>query len=151
MSNDLATAIAAWFGAVGTSALTIFEIYKYSKDKPTLKISCKFNREIYNQLLDGKVEKDKQLGTIWSIDIANTGTKIVVVTGISVENHKGKDALITKDSIGYEIKKQKIEPGDSVSLTISEKLLDSKNLKTVVVSSAIGKEYRKRVYFWQKK
>lgn len=151
MTSDNLTTIAAWLGASGTVGLTLFEIFKYLKEKPSLKITCKFNREIYNQFIDGTLNKDQQLGTVWSIDLANNGTRTVIVTGVSVENHKGKDALITKDSIGHEIKRLKIEPGDSFSITISEKLLSSKNLKKVVVTSAIGKDYKKRIYFWQKR
>ncbi|OGE32714.1 hypothetical protein A3J19_03575 [Candidatus Daviesbacteria bacterium RIFCSPLOWO2_02_FULL_41_8] len=151
MTNDVATTFAAWFGALGTFGLTVFEIYKYSKDKPNLKIICDFNREIVNEYLDGRTEVDKVQGTIWSITLANIGSKPVILTSVGVENHEGQDAIIGKDSIGNKVKKQKIEPGDSLNLIISEKLLSSKNLKTVVVTSAVGKRYRKRVYFWQKK
>lgn len=151
MSNELATTIAAWFGAFGTVGLTLFEVYKYLNDKPKLKISTRFNQELYTEYVDGKLEKDKVQGTVWTINLANNGSKAIIVTSVAVENHKGKNALITQDSVGNRINRYKLEPGDSTSLTISEKLLDSKNLKTVVVTSAVGKEYRERVYFWQKK
>ena len=55
------TVIAAWFGAlgaIGTIFLTIFEIYKYLHDKPTLKLTVRFKQEIYDEFEDG-LKKNK--------------------------------------------------------------------------------------------
>lgn len=144
------TVIAAWFGAIGTVLLFFFEVYKYAKDKPTLKLKIRFNQEIVDELEDG-FKKNKQIGSVWTINIANNWKMPIVIKSVAVINHKARNAIITKDALSNKIQYITLEVGTAFDVIVSEEMLDPKDVKTVIVTSGVGTQYKKRIYFWMKK
>lgn len=149
MKIDL-TSIAAWFGAFGTVFLFFFEVYKYFKDKPIIKLSVRFNQQIYDELA-GRLGRNKEIGDVWTVNIANTWKLPITVRSLAVENHKGKNALVTIDALKNPIRSIKLEPGSSFDVVISEEMLKPSKVKKVIVTSAVGTQYKKRIFFWMKK
>lgn len=141
------TDFAAWFGAIVSLLLIAFEIYKYWNDKGKLKITYRFNQEIIGRTFAGDFRKMAEGKTFWSIDIANVGSKNIIVTTLSLTHIDTKKFyMITKDFNG-DIPRFTLIPGDNHSYTISNEMLDPKKVKGVFISDAVGNIYRKKVKY----
>lgn len=139
------TDLAAWFGAIVSLLLVAFEIYKYWNDKGKLKITYRFNLEIIGRTLAGDFRKMAEGKTFWSIDIANIGTKNIIVTTLTIARTDTKKFyMITKD-FGGDIPRFTLIPGDNHSYSISNEMIDPKKVKEILITDAVGKTYKKKV------
>lgn len=146
-----ATDMAAWFGALGTTVLALVEYHKWKKSRPQLRIACSFNLEIITSSRDGALHRVHPETTFWSINIANTGGEPIKIAQIGVER-KDTDVhtLIARDYHGP-INAFTLIPGDSHSLTISNELIDFRQVKAVIVMDAIQNVYKKRLWGWRER
>jgi len=142
------TEIAAWFGAAGTVVLTVFEIYKYKKDKAAIKIRVTRNLDIIGSTAQGKLIKLNE--NVWCIEIINYGTKPIKILQVGVlfkeHTHKKKGAIITRDMYA-DINPFVLEAGDNKTITIGEELLKSQEIDYVQVVDATGKQHKQKARF----
>lgn len=138
----------AWYGAILSSAVFLFEVYRYLRDRARLKITYKTGQEIWGDTGNGRFINLEKGVSFWTVDIANTGTKDIIVTqvGVNWKNKKG-GAVISRDYTGF-IKRFTLVPGDSRAITISEKLIKHSDVRNFWVNDATGREFKKYINWW---
>jgi len=142
-----ATDYAAWAGFVLSLLLAIFELWKFLNDKPKLKITARYNQEIMAFNEYGDITNRATGKTFWTVDVANTGSKSLIITSISFARRDTKKmSMLTKDYSGH-IKKYTLISGDNHSYTISDELLDPKKVIEVQIFDATGKIYKKKLKY----
>jgi len=148
MTITISADFVAWYGAILSSCVFLFEIYRYLRDHARIKITYKTEQEIWGEDASGQLVNVEKGTTFWTVNIANTGTKDIIITQVGVEykNKKG-GAVISKDYTGH-IQRFTLIPGDSKTITISEKLVKHKEVRYFWVKDATGREYKKRINWW---
>lgn len=142
-----ATDYAAWAGLILSLLLAIFELWKYWNNKPRLKIMARYNQEIMAVNGYGDVTNESTGKTVWTLDVANTGNKNVIITSISfARSDTKKMSMLTRDYAGI-IHRYTLIPGDNHSYTIADELLNSKKVIEVQLFDATGKVYKKKLKY----
>ena len=142
-----ATDYAAWAGFILSLSLGIFELWKYWNDKPKLKITARYDQEIMAIDSYGRMTNEASGKTFWTLDVANTGNKNIIITSIAFSQKDTKKmSMLTKDYTG-QINRYTLIPGDNHSYTIPDELLDPKKIIEVQLHDATGKIYKKRIKF----
>ena len=145
MNITVTAGTVAWYGAILSTVVFLFEIYKFWKDRPALKITYRTNQQVVADDGTGNFVDTEKGTTFWTVAVSNTGAKDVIVTQVGVE-WKGKSggAVLTKDYSGH-VQRFTLVPGDSRTFTISEKLINHTKVKKFWAKDATGKEYKKRI------
>lgn len=138
---------AAWAGFVLSLLLGIFEFWKYANDRSKLKISCRFNQEILKMDYSGRLTKESSGKTFWSVDIANVGTKNIIITSIAFSQHGTKKKSMLINDLSGAIQKYTLAPGDNHSYTIKDELLDPKTIREVYLYDATGSVYKRKIKY----
>jgi len=143
--SENSTVFAAWFGAIVSFLLFVFEIYKYRNDKGRLSFRIGYNMQVMGNHF-GNLVNLSQASSFWSITIANTGSRDIVFNQLSFENKSkdGMDWIMASDYNG-QINIFTLKPGESHNFTIDYKTVDPHKVKRVVVMDAVGKLYKKTV------
>lgn len=145
MSITITSGTVAWYGAILSTIVFLFEVFKFLKDRPALKIAYKTNQQIVADDGTGKFVNVEKGTDFWTVSVANTGTKDVIVTQVGVEwKEKSGGAVLTKDYSGH-VQRFTLVPGDSRTFTISEKLIDHTKVKKFWAKDGTGNEYKKRI------
>lgn len=140
--------VVAWYGAILSSSVFLFEIYRYLRDKARLKITYQTEQEIWGDQGNGQLVNLEKDTTFWTVNIANTGTKDIIIAQVGVEwKHKKGGAIISKDYTGH-IQRFTLTSGDSKTITISEKLVKHGEVKFFWVKDATGQDHKKRINWW---
>lgn len=141
------TNYAAWAGFTLSFFLACFEIWKYYNNRAILKITYRFNLEIMKMNAYGDLTKEPSNKTYWTVDIANVGSKNIIITSIAFSHFDTKKmSMLTRDLLGP-IRRHTVIPGDNHSYTISTELLDPKKVNEVFIYDATGKVYKKRIRY----
>ncbi len=144
------TDYAAWAGFILALLLGAFELWKYWNDKGKLKITYRFEQEILGRRLDGTFTKMENGKTFWSIDIANIGSKSIIVTTLTLTSTDTKKYYqVTKDFSG-DIPRFTLVPGDNHSYTLPNDLFNPRKLKGIIITDATGRNYKKDVKYSEK-
>ncbi len=145
--NATSTDYVAWAGFLLSLALGAFELWKYWNDKPKLKITFRFNQEIMGLTGDGRISNMETGKTFWSVDVANIGSKNIIITAIEfTRTDTTKTGILTKDYSGP-INRYTLIPGDNHSYTIGNDLIDPKKAMAVFIKDATGKLYKKKIQY----
>lgn len=149
---DIYTTIAAWVGAIGTSVLTLFEIYKHLSNKAKLKITVSHGLEIIGSTKQGKMVNLHPDKTFWTVYVVNTGNKKVTITQMSINrNDTDVISMLTEDFHGR-IKTYTLKPGSKGhDYTIPEGLIPYKNVDSVVLMDSTQKVYKKSIHHTRQK
>ncbi len=141
------TTLAAWFGAIVSFFLFLFEIFKYKNDKGKLRFRINYDMVFVGQTLSGDIKKAEPKILFWTIDLSNPGTKNVVFSQMFFDFvGTKKHAVITRDYYGP-INKFTLQPGESHQFLIHHSLVNPKKVKRVMVLDAVGNIYKKRVRY----
>ena len=97
----------------------------------------------------GEITDEPTGKTYWTLDVANTGSKSVIITSIAfAQKNTKKMSVLTKDYSGY-VNRYTLTSGDNHSYTIHDELLDPKKVIEVQVFDATGKIYKKKLKYSQ--
>lgn len=144
------TDIAALFGSFGTIVslgLLIFEIYKYRNDKGIIKIRIGFDISLIGKTTSGQIiTNDRSIKKFWTIDIANTGKKDVIITQMSFQDKKNENMnyVVMRDYY-HDFHSITVKPNDSYSYTFPYDMHNPNDLKMVYLMDATGKVYKERI------
>lgn len=142
-----ATDYAAWAGFILSLLLGAFEFWKYWNDKAKLKITYRFNQEIMKMNEYGQLINEPSGKVFWTVDVANVGSKNIIITSIAfARTDTKKMSILTKDLSGI-IRRYTIAPGDNHSYTISNELLDPTKVKEAQIFDATGIVYKKVIKY----
>jgi len=139
------TDIVAWSGLTLSVLVTIFDVYKYLDDKPRLKISKVYDQQImahngYGELTDQETGK-----TFWTVNVANVGTKPIIIMDISFfRSDTDKTSILTKDYFGT-IDRYTLTPGDSHTYTVPNELIPSNKTREIRVRDATGNVFKSKL------
>lgn len=146
-TNASSTDYVAWAGFLLSIVLGVFELWKYVNDKPKLKITFRFNQQIMGLDAYGRTTDVETGKTFWTVDVANTGTKNIIITSIEFSRTDTKKfSILTKDYSGP-INRYTLIPGDNHSYTIGDDLIDPKKANNVFIRDATGKVFKKRIVY----
>jgi len=139
------TDIVAWSGLTLSVLIAIFDVYKYVNDKPKLKISTAYDKQIMAYNAYGDLT-DKETGkTFWTVNVANVGNKPIILTDISFfRSDTNKTSILTKDYYGT-INRYTLTPGDSHTYTIPDELIPSNKTKEIQVRDATGNIFKRKI------
>ncbi|TAL62472.1 MAG: hypothetical protein EPN88_13210 [Bacteroidetes bacterium] len=85
--------------------------------------------------------------TFWIVDVANIGSKSVIVSSIEfAKSDTKKMSLLTRDYSGS-VNRYTLIPGDSHSYTISDELLNPKRVSEIHIYDATGKTHKKKIRY----
>lgn len=145
MQITITANVVAWYAAILSTIVFLFEVYRYIKDKAKLKITYNTEQEIWGDKGNGQLVNLEKDTSFWTVNIANTGTKDIIIIQVGVEwkNRKG-GGVISKDYTGS-IQRFTLVPGDSKTITISEKLVSHQEVRNFWVKDATGKDHKKRI------
>jgi len=145
VSIEISANTVAWYGAIIATISLIWNIYKFWKDRPHLKITIAKDYKIVGFDALNK-EVDLEAGkSFWLISIANVSKYKLTIDQVGVEwKDKKGGAIIVKDYNGP-IQVFELAPYTSKSLIISEDLLPLNKIKIVSVKDATGKIWKKKI------
>jgi hypothetical protein len=146
--NVDSTKIAAWTGSIVSIGLGIFEFYKWKSSKPKIDIKCNFDQQIISMGYNGKLRNEHPDKNIWTIQLLNKRSQPIKVSTIGIEYKKKikmkGGAIITRD-LYKNINPFILPPGEQFQVFLEYKLIDPKNVKSVIVKDAVGKKYIKKI------
>ena len=135
---------AAWFAAIGTVALTIFEAWKYYHSRPRLILEFK-QHQTYSMDFDDYYLKDKATDRgSWVIIIRNPSSKPIHCNKIVVFDLLKEDPSFPVDHDQGVVRPFTVEPYSSTFYMFSDSFMNPKEISYVGVEDELGKVHRKK-------
>lgn len=147
-TNASSTDYVAWAGFLLALGLGFFELWKYHNDRPRLKITFRFNQEIVNELATGELVNNPEGRSVWSVDVANVGTRNIIITNCTFARSDSKKYFqLVADFNGRIPPRYTLAPGDSHTYTITDETVDQRKATQVILLDATGKSHSRKIKY----